>query len=63
MLGGGYAPLLMSGGRMKNNGSDDNLLWVDWKGESFPAGLDEGLLSLCTPILVYKKNPYKKKKQ
>eukprot|EP01046_Picozoa_sp_COSAG06_P072752 COSAG06_NODE_21430_length_757_cov_0.784195_1_plen_133_part_00 len=27
-LGGGYAPLLMSGGRMKNNGSDDNLLWV-----------------------------------
>ena len=53
MLGDGYAPLLMSGGRMKNNGSDDNLLWVDWKGESFPAGLDEGLLLLCLPILVY----------
>jgi hypothetical protein len=36
-LGRGYAPLLMSGGRMKNNGSDDNLLWVDWTGAKFPA--------------------------
>ena len=36
-LGRGYAPLLMSGGRMKNNGSDDNLLWVDWTGAAFPA--------------------------
>ena len=36
-LGGGFAPLLMSGGRMKNNGSDDNLLWVGWRGSGYPA--------------------------
>ena len=32
MLGGGFAPLLMSGGRMKNNGTNDNLLWIEWTG-------------------------------
>jgi len=38
MLGGGYAPLLMSGGRMKTKavngtgGSDDNHVWVEWSG-------------------------------
>merc|ERR1712151_232547 len=42
MLGDGYAPLLMSGGRMKyatnvTNASVDNLLWVDWNGAAFPA--------------------------
>lgn len=40
-LGDGYAPLLMSGGRMKFNGngsaSDDNLLWISWQGVKFPA--------------------------
>ena len=32
MLGGGYAPLLMSGGRMRGAGSDDVSLWVEWSG-------------------------------
>ena len=38
-LGGGYAPLLMSGSRMKigPEGSDDNLLWIDWQGAKWPA--------------------------
>ena len=40
-LGGSFAPLLMSGGRMKVNSngsaSDDNLLWISWQSASFPA--------------------------
>jgi hypothetical protein len=36
-LGDSYAPLLMSGGRMKNNGTDDNDLWISWRGAKYPA--------------------------
>jgi hypothetical protein len=32
------------------------------RGGKFKAGLDEGLLSLCLPILVYRWNPYRHNK-